>query len=260
MACGVRLVAHWRLEGSTAMKIASGFAVAGLALFLTLRPAHAVIFECPTCSQAWQTAVEIGKQAEEIAEVVQTKLNTFYTFQNMVSMAERLPQTVYQTVTGPVRMITGMGSQMRYGGGFSVPSLMAPVTSVTSYVGLLDQQTRQIGYSFEQLKSIFSTHDDQMQSSVKNLEDLEGQARGLDGRNQILQTMAGIEAVKGQSDIAYQATQSAVSQAMLQTMAAQQQRESYVVALTDKHETAGIQSMCAAAAQTGLNFSNPACR
>jgi hypothetical protein len=195
-----------------------------------------------------------------VAEAVQTKLNTLYTLQHMVAMAERLPQTVYQTVTGPVRAITGMGSQIRYGGGFNVPSLTMPISSTMSYVGLLDQQTRQIGYSIDQLKSIFTTHDDQMQASAKNLEDLEGQARTTDSRNGILQTMAGIEAAKGQADIAHQATQTAVSQTMLTTMVAQQQRESYLVALTDKHETAGITSMCAAAGQTGINIPNPACQ
>ena len=233
---------------------------AAFGVLLIPSKAHAIIVECPLCATVWEQAVEIAKQVEGVVEAVQTKLNTLYTLQNLAQMAERLPSTVYQTVTGPVRAITGMGSQMRYGGGYGIPNLMAPISSVTSYAGLLDQQTRQIGYSLGQLKSIFETHDDQMQSSVKNLEDLEGQARGLDSRNGILQTMAGIDAANGQATIAHQAAQSAASQATLTMMAAQQQRESYVVMRSSEQETAGIRSMCAAAGQTGITVPSPACQ
>jgi P-type conjugative transfer protein TrbJ len=238
--------------------------IAAVALLVaTQRPADAQfggsVVYCTNCSTIAQELLGYARQLEQLQQQIQTAQNTLNFYTNAVQNTASLPGSVYRDITGDITRIEGIAQQANLLSGqtgMMLGNLSAaggyPVGNANTYAGQVAMESQAIANAMTQAANILNLQPNQLQNSSATLAALETQATSSGSRNAILQTLAGSTAATGQLVATQQGAVTAALQGILAYDTAQADREAYTVSLTTAQEQAGMQSVCAAAAATGI--------
>jgi P-type conjugative transfer protein TrbJ len=238
--------------------VAAGVAVCAL---LHAPQARAQAVTCLNCSTLVEQAVMAGKQIEQLAQEIQVAENTLNTFMYAVQNTVNLPFTAFNDITGTVNQIASIGqrSQMLIdqtkmmidnlgtGAGY-------PVGTIADLQNQLAAEQIAVSNAMRQAGLALNTLSGQLPANSANFAALHAQALGTSGRQQSLQTLAGIAASQGQVQTQAQTTGVAVQQALLTTQAAMIDRAAANDALNKSDLANALAADCAALAATGGSF------
>ena len=240
---------------------AAGCAAIALLVFspraaLALGPVY-----CTNCSTIVEQAVMAGKQLEQLAQEIQTAQNTLNFYMNAVQNTANLPFTVFNDITGTVSQITSIGQRAQMlinQTGTMISNLGTgsayPVATITDLQNQLATEQIAVSNAMTQAGNALNTLSGQLPANASNFAALHSQALGSSGREQSLQTLAGVAATQGQVATQRQATSIAVEQAMLTAQTAQFDRNAANDALNKQDLANAVAADCAALASTGGSF------
>ncbi len=226
-----------------------GTVALGLALPCPAAWAQQPVF-CVNCSTFVEDLKDYAQQVMMYAEEVQTQLNTLNFYKNAVQNTISLPQKIYQDITGQVGQITGLMKLATMTGGYSGGMLTGlsdgsfALQKVANFPTLVANESKAAGNALMQAGRAMDLLPDQLDESSASLASIHDQAFDSDSRNAILQAHTGVSATNAQVNTADVAVRTSGMQALLTIEAARQEKDSYIVALTDAHQKAGIKAAC----------------
>ena len=245
----------------TIISAAAGCAAIALLVFsprgaLALGPVY-----CTNCSTIVEQAVMAGKQLEQLAQEIQTAQNTLNFYMNAVQNTANLPFTVFNDITGTVGQITSIGQRARMlinQTGTMISNLGTgsayPVATITDLQNQLATEQIAVSNAMTQAGNALDTLSRQLPASASNFAALQSQALAASGRQQSLQTLAGVAAAQGQVATQRQATSIAVEQGLLTAQTAMIDRKAANDALNKQDLANAVAADCAALASTGGSF------
>lgn len=237
-----------------------GVAAAALLVFSPL-PAHAIDVECLNCSTVVEQAIMAGKQLEQLAQEIQTAENTLNTYVNAVQNTVNLPVSVFNDITGTVNQIASIGqrSQMLINQTKTMIDNLGtgagyPVATITDLQNELASDQIAVSDAMKTAGNALDFLNGQLPTNAANFAALHSQALGASGRQQSIQTLAGVAAAQGQVSTQRQAAGIAVQQALLTTQMEMVDRGAANAALNTNDLNNDVQADCAALAATGGSF------
>lgn len=236
----------------------AGVAISALLVF-SARPAYAVgPVYCTNCSTVIEQAVMAGKQLEQLAQEIQTAENTLNTYENAVFNTANLPSTVFSDITGTVTQITSIGQRAQMlinQTGAMINNLGTgagyPIGTITDLQNQLAAEQIAVSNAMTQAGNALNMLSGQLPGASSNFAALHTQALGTSGRQQTLQTLAGVLAAKGQVSTQRQATSIAVEQGLLTAQTAVIDRNAANDALNKQDIVNALQADCAALSAVG---------
>jgi P-type conjugative transfer protein TrbJ len=217
---------------------------------------------CVNCSTLEEDLKDMAQQVLMYAEEAQTQINTLMAYNNLIQNTVSLPVSLYHDITSKVQQITGFVKQAELTNGYSgdmLSSLSAgtyALDKVANFPTLVANENKAVGNALTKAGNALAALPDQLDASSSSLAAIHEQAFGSDSRNAILQAHTGVSAANGQVSAADAAARASGMQALLTINAANMEKDSYIVSLTDAHQKAGIKAAC----DQVLSITVPACQ
>lgn len=233
-------------------------AAAAAALLVAPVAKAAMPVVCTNCSTIAQQLMNYARQLEQLQQEIQTAQNTLNFYTNAVQNTASLPSTVYSNITGDIARIEGIANMASMLGGNTGTMLGYlgntggyPLSSVASVDQQLIAEHNALANAMTQLGNTLNLNPTQLRSNAATLAALQDQAMSADGRQKVLQTLAGINATVGQQISRQQATLAAAFQAMATAEVARADRQALLDAADQADVARALQASCADVAAEG---------
>lgn len=247
-------IAHKR--GLRTLLIAATFS-AGLSAPVSAQQA----VTCVNCSTIVQQLLDYARQLEQLQQEIQTAQNTLNFFLNAVQNTASLPNTVYRDLTADIQRIENIANQAQMLGGQTgamignlSPSTGYPLAGISSWTQQLVNEDAALATAMRSAAQVLNLQPAQLQADATTLSSLQSQAMAATGRQQVLQSIAGINATVGQQIGKQQATLAAAMQALATYDIAQADRQALLEAVGQQRLLQEEQVSCQALQATGSSI------
>ena len=216
---------------------------------------------CVNCSTITQQLLNYARQLEQLQQQIQTAQNTLNFFLNAVQNTVSLPNTVYRDLTADIQNIENIANQAQMLGGQTgvmIGNLSAttgyPLGGISSWTQQLVNEDMAIANAMKTAAQVLNLQPAQLHNDAATLSALQSQAMSADGRQKVLQTIAGINATIGQQIGKQQGTLTAIMQALATYDTAQADRQALLDAVNQQRILQEEQVSCQALRATGSSI------
>lgn len=221
---------------------------------------------CTNCSTIAQQLLNYARQLEQLQQEIQTAQNTLNFYTNAVQNTASLPSTVYRDITGDIARIEGIANTASMLGGqtgITIGNLAVPggypIGNYSNFTTQLLAEDNAIANAMTQMANVLNLQPSQLQNDFPTLSALQSQAMATTGRQQALQSLAGITATVGQQIGKQQGTLTAAFQAIATYDTAQADRQAVLDAAARQAARREISASCQVMAQSGAGPLPPDC-
>jgi type IV secretion system protein TrbJ len=198
---------------------------AGLAAALAAggpRSANSLIVYCSNCSTETTQLLSWAKQLDQYVAQLQQVQAEISTLTNAIQNTVSLPQSLFNNISSTINSLTNISSGASLLSGNTGQFLTNlsnrtgyPLQNVANITQQLTAETNATANAIQAFGRMLNLQPGQLQSSSATLAALQSQAMNATGRQQVLQSLAGITAITGQQLQSSQALMTAALQAQL---------------------------------------------
>jgi type IV secretion system protein TrbJ len=214
---------------------------------------------CTNCSTVTEQLLQFARQLEQLQQEIQTAENTLNFYMNAVQNTVSLPSTVYRDLTNDVNQITSIATRANMLAGQTGQMLSNlgasggyPFgTAVTNWHTQITTESNAISEALTTAANVLNLQPQQLANDAATLAALQSQALSSTGRQQALQTLAGVTATIGQSIQKSQSTLATALQGMMTYETAQRDQQAMFQAVNDQDLETTLTNECAAISSLG---------
>jgi P-type conjugative transfer protein TrbJ len=233
-------------------------AAAAAALLVAPAARSATPVVCMNCSTIAQQLLNYARQLAQLQQEIQTAENTLNFYKNAVQNTASLPGTAYRDITGDIAGIEGIANTASMLGGqtgIMIGNLGVsggyPIGHYSNFTTQLLAEDNAIANAMTQMANVLNLQPSQLRNDAATLSALQSQAMAATGRQQALQSLAGITATVGQQISKQQGTLTATYQAIATYDTAQADRQAVLDAAAQQATQRELAASCQVMAQSG---------